>query len=189
MKTFTVSPELQSALEKMSRDMAVSVEGLVNQAVFNWAKLHGYVEPGQQPQELEEPETSRVPVVDDVESDWRLASGGSFSSPRLDPVVPDSTAPSLSKQQRLVLVLAEREVVIDGARFLVGRDVSCDLTIDSPRISRQHAVLHVLDERVEVEDLGSSNGTWYQDQRIDKRTLVHGDEVFFGDTSVRIEFR
>ncbi len=188
MKIFTVSPELQSALEKMSRDMAVSVEGLVNQAVFNWAKLHGYVEPGQQPKELEEPQTSRVPVVDDVE-DWRLASGGSFSAPELTPVAPDSTAPSVAKQQRLVLVLAEREVVIEGARFLVGRDVSCDLTIDSPRISRQHAVLHVLEQRVEVEDLGSSNGTWYQDQRIDKRTLVHGDEVLFGDTSVRIEFR
>lgn len=166
--------------------MAVSVEGLVNQAVFNWAKLHGYVEPGRLPKEADEPETSRVPVVDDVESDWKLASGGSFSAPQL---VGDSTSPRVSKQQRLVLVLAEREVVIDGARFLVGRDVSCDLTIDSPRISRQHAVLHVLDAAVEVEDLGSSNGTWYQEQRIEKRTLVHGDEVFFGDTSVRIEFR
>ena len=74
-------------------------------------------------------------------------------------------------------------------RFLVGRDVSCDLTIDAPRISRQHAVLHILRDGVELEDLGSSNGTWFQGVRIEKRKLVHGDEVLFGDVPVRLEVR
>ena len=54
------------------------------------------------------------------------------------------------------------------------------------RISRQHAVIL---EGVELEDLGSSNGTWYQGQRIERRKLQHGDELRFGDTAVRVEFR
>jgi hypothetical protein len=146
MKTVTLGAPLQSALEQMSRDMAVSVEGLVNQAVFNWAKLHGYAEPGH-------------------------------------------PAAALKRQPRFVLVLKDREVPIDSERFLVGRDVSCDLTIEAPRISRQHAVLHLHDDFVELEDLGSSNGTWCQGLRVERRKLVHGDEVQFGDVPVRLELR
>jgi hypothetical protein len=196
VKTFTLSAQLEPLLERMSHAMAVPVEGLVNQAIFNWAKLHGYLEPGTglpeaPPPEPEEPATSRsVPVAAEPESAWKLASGGSFSSPELEQPPSDSTAPSMLKQRLIVLVLAEREVVIEGERFLVGRDVSCDLTIDSPRISRQHAVIRVgKDGSVELEDLGSSNGTWYQGKRIERRRLVDGDEVRFGDTQVRVEFR
>ena len=167
MNSFTVSAQLQPLLEQMSRDMGVPVEGLVNQAIFNWAKLHGYAEPGRTAVAPVEPETTRVPVVPDIEI----------------------TSPSRAKVRRIVLVLADREVQVDGSRFLIGRDVSCDLTIDSVRISRQHAAILVGAEIVELEDLRSSNGTWYQDQRIERRELQHGDEVRFGDTAVRVEFR
>ncbi len=201
MKTFTVPPQLQAALDRMSSDMTVPVEGLVNQAVFNWAKLHGYLEPGSvqvappHPDPLpkgegakdEEPMTNRVvPVVEDPAADWKLAAGGSFGTSER---VPDVTSPSQHKQQRVILVLEDREVVIDSERFLVGRDVSCDLTIDAPRISRQHAILHILRDGVEVEDLNSSNGTWFEGVRVDKRKLVDGDEVLFGDVPVRLEIR
>lgn len=76
---FTISPELRGLLEQMSRDMAVPVEALVNQAVFNWARLHGVLEPSvtsapppPPPPQIApvtraepppEPETTRVPVV------------------------------------------------------------------------------------------------------------------------------
>lgn len=178
MKTFHVSAQLEPLLEQMSRDMAVPVEGLVNQALFTWAKLHGYVEPGVETPAVEtalplaeEPETSRVPVVPDPEPN------------------PDGTAPSLQKQRRIVLLVKGREVTVDNERFLLGRDVSCDLTIESPRISRQHAIVHIMQDGIELEDLGSSNGTWYAGQRITRRKLVHGDEVHIGDTPVRVEFR
>ena len=193
MKTFTLSPQLVLLLEQMSREMAVPVEALVNQAVFNWARLHGYLSPGQLEAQPDEPVTGRVPVVvdeADAESAWKIAPGGSFSSPSA-PVAPvsDQTAPSVHNRRKIVLVLAEREVVIEGERFLVGRDVSCDLTIDSARISRQHAVIRVGNEFIELEDLGSSNGTWFGGKRIERHHLRDGDEVLFGDTAVRVEFR
>ena len=63
MKTLTLSPQLILLLEQMSREMAVPFEALVNQAVFNWARLHGYLSPGQLEAQLDEPVTGRVPVV------------------------------------------------------------------------------------------------------------------------------
>lgn len=46
-----------------------------------------------------------------------------------------------------------------GERYLVGREESCQIRIDSPSVSRQHLALSVADGRVWVEELGSSNGT------------------------------
>lgn len=181
MKTFNVSAQLEPLLEQMSRDMAVPVDGLVNQALFNWAKLHGYLEPGLVPPAAPlvvkpvEPETARVPVIEEPEARFEA--------------IADSTHPSMAKQRRIVLMVKGREVTVDNERFLVGRDVSCDLTIESPRISRQHAIFHVLHDGLELEDLGSSNGTWYAGQRIDRKKLVHGDEVLIGDILVRVEFK
>lgn len=174
MKPFSLNPQLQPLVEQMSRDMAVPVEGLVNQALFNWARLHGYLEPGAQTHEEKkpaEPETTRVQVVNEPAP------------------ISDATQPSRQKQRRIVLVVQGREVTVDRERFLLGRDVSCDLTIESPRISRQHAIVHVLKDGIELEDLGSSNGTWYEGERIERRQLLHGDEVHIGDTPMRIEFR
>ncbi len=196
MKTFTLNAQLAPLVEQMSRDMAVPAEGLVNQAIFNWARLHGYLAPSPtgvaaavppprapEPAEPPEPETTRVPVVEEPE--WKIAAAGTFSAPEL----PDITSPSVRKLRRVVLVLDEREVVVDGDRFIVGRDVTCNLTIDSPRLSRQHAVIHLGAEVVELEDLKSSNGTWYEGERIARRELQNGDEIFFGDVGVRVEFR
>jgi len=187
VKTFTITPALAPLLEQMSHDMAVPVEGLVNQALFNWARLHGYAEPSVTPVTKPpaapppEPETTRVPIIEEPEPDWRIEGAGSFG-------IADSTEPRGEKLRRVVLQLQGREVELDSQRFLIGRDVSCDLTIDAPRISRQHAVIHI-GEHVELEDLGSSNGTWHLGARIERRRLEHGDELYLGDVAVRVEFR
>jgi hypothetical protein len=46
MSTVTLAPHLQRALEVMSRDMGVEPQALVNQAVFAWLRINGYVLPG-----------------------------------------------------------------------------------------------------------------------------------------------
>ncbi len=45
-----------------------------------------------------------------------------------------------------------------GAVWVVGRGAGCELLVDDPTISRRHAILHV-GTHVEIEDLGSVNGT------------------------------
>jgi hypothetical protein len=188
MKTFTPPPELHAALEQMSRDMAVPVEALVNQAVFHWAKLHGYVEPGVAVASAsDEPQTSRVPVVEAPADDaWKVVAGGSLldSDASLD-----LTTPQMKALKRLVLLVDGEEHVVRGDRFLVGRDVSCDLTIDTPRVSRQHAVIISGPKGFELQDLGSSNGTWFAGERIEQKALEHGDEVLIGDKPVVVALR
>ena len=49
----------------------------------------------------------------------------------------------------------------------IGRLQSCDLTIVDPGVSKQHCVMHWDGERVQVKDLGSSNGTFLGEKRLE----------------------
>jgi DNA-binding NtrC family response regulator len=62
---------------------------------------------------------------------------------------------------------------------VLGRSERADLRIDDPSITRRHAALH-LGDRIEIEDLGSVNGTRVRDQRLapGRRTAIHPGEVF-----------
>ncbi len=59
----------------------------------------------------------------------------------------------------------------DGGKLTVGRSRSCDLTIDHGSVSREHVAFHA-GRPVEVEDLGSTNGTTVGGVRIPKDTRV-----------------
>jgi pSer/pThr/pTyr-binding forkhead associated (FHA) protein len=62
----------------------------------------------------------------------------------------------------------------------VGRVAACEITIEDPRISRAHAMIRVVDERVTVEDLGSANGSRINDVLADgEAELSNGDILSF----------
>ena len=58
-------------------------------------------------------------------------------------------------------VLWEKRVIplVEGENVL-GRDEGVTVRIDAPGVSRRHACIRVLGERVTIEDLGSKNGTY-----------------------------
>jgi two-component system response regulator AtoC len=58
-----------------------------------------------------------------------------------------------------------------SGRLTVGRSASCDITIDHSSVSREHAVFHG-GFPVEIEDLGSTNGTTVSGARVAKGTRV-----------------
>lgn len=70
-------------------------------------------------------------------------------------------------------------------RISVGRDAGNDLRLPEPAVSARHAALFVRGDRVTVEDLDSSNGTWVNGSRIRSQELVHGDTVAFGRVAMR----
>ncbi len=79
-----------------------------------------------------------------------------------------------------------RAFLVDGAN-VIGRGGEAQIVIGSPRVSRHHARIMVGDSGAIVEDLGSKNGTFVGDQRIDRPTpLTNGDELGIGD--VRLVF-
>jgi ABC transport system ATP-binding/permease protein len=64
--------------------------------------------------------------------------------------------------------------------LLIGRAPDCDLTLDSPLVSRHHARLERSGATHNLIDLGSTNGTFVNSRRIDRVELHPGDVVQLG---------
>ncbi len=94
-----------------------------------------------------------------------------------------------SRIANLVIVAGEetgRSIVIDRETS-VGRDVGVDLILPDPEISRRHAVFRRSGDVLEVEDLGSLNGTWVNGARISAPVrLAPDDTVKLGTTHLRV---
>lgn len=74
-------------------------------------------------------------------------------------------------------------------RFVIGRGKHCDFVINSGKVSREHAVITREGNDFFVEDLGSSNGTWFNKQRIKRRKIEDGDEYFICSDKVKFVYR
>ncbi len=72
--------------------------------------------------------------------------------------------------------------------MVLGRALECDLAIVTPHVSRQHARLEIdEDDRLYIEDLGSSNGTMVNGKRaVSRQQLRHDDEVRLHDIIFRV---
>lgn len=74
---------------------------------------------------------------------------------------------------------------IGGQKLTIGRSKQCDVVIGLLGLSRKHAQIEKRGKEVTVEDLGSQNGTWVNNQRIPQtRKLKHGDLLNFYDYAV-----
>jgi transcriptional regulator with GAF, ATPase, and Fis domain len=77
--------------------------------------------------------------------------------------------------QRLLLIGhgKSRQVPLSTLGTLtIGRSPKCDVQLEDSAASRHHAALHVTPHGVEIEDLGSSNGTWAQSKRLETAERV-----------------
>jgi len=82
--------------------------------------------------------------------------------------------------------LAGRRVEVVG-ELVIGR-VDAGLTIDDEEVSRRHAVVRPGDGEIEIEDLGSRNGTYVNGVRIDAVTrLAGGDSVKLGTSLLQVD--
>jgi pSer/pThr/pTyr-binding forkhead associated (FHA) protein len=70
---------------------------------------------------------------------------------------------------------------------VIGRE-DTDLTIDDVELSRRHAVVRRHASRLQVEDLGSTNGTYVDGTRIEEPTILGGGaEIQIGTTKLVVE--
>ena len=72
--------------------------------------------------------------------------------------------------------------VRDG--LVLGRVSACDVVVNDKKASRRHARLISEAGVVEIEDLGSSNGTLLNGNPVDRRMLRDGDRIEIGKTVV-----
>ncbi len=114
-------------------------------------------------------------------------SGG---SPQGEGGAPKTMA--ISALKRVWVVVGDDEIELEEGRNLIGREAHCAITIsDVPGVSREHAAIDVETGRgtVWVEDLGSTNGTYWgaqgtaenDAQRLEQRKLLStGDLIWVG---------
>ena len=69
---------------------------------------------------------------------------------------------------------------INKVRTIIGR-ADCDVILDDPEASRQHASLEILGSRVVVSDLKSTNGTFVDGRQIDQTELENHNEFRIGE--------
>jgi hypothetical protein len=75
-----------------------------------------------------------------------------------------------------------RSVEVTTRPLRIGRSPDCDLVLRDSRVSRQHARLHARDGLIVLTDLGSTNGTRVNGQRVREVVLGAGDRISLGDT-------
>ena len=75
---------------------------------------------------------------------------------------------------------------LDRPSTVVGRGRSADLVLNEATISRAHALFGFEAGAAFVQDLGSTNGTLINGERVQRRVLVDGDELRMGRLALRI---
>jgi pSer/pThr/pTyr-binding forkhead associated (FHA) protein len=68
---------------------------------------------------------------------------------------------------------------ISKTRTIVGRSGS-DINLDDPEASRQHAALEIVGDVAILRDLGSTNGTWIELDRVEQHELSNQQEFRIG---------
>jgi len=74
---------------------------------------------------------------------------------------------------------------IDKPRVVIGR-ANADIVVADIQCSRQHAAIEVMDEHVFVADLNSTNGTYVNDQRVNRAELDNRTEFEIGTTTLML---
>lgn len=81
-----------------------------------------------------------------------------------------------------------RTAVLGDSEIVLGRSAYCTLVLENASISRLHAVLRLVGADVELEDLGSRNGTFVNGQRLTAPRLVRpGDRLEVGTLRIQLE--
>jgi hypothetical protein len=73
-------------------------------------------------------------------------------------------------------------------RVVLGRE-GADIALPDQEISRHHCVLEIRDGFVNLRDLDSTNGTFYDEERVRAAMLLNGAEFRIGETLIRINFQ
>ena len=75
--------------------------------------------------------------------------------------------------------------VLKAGEILIGRSSQAAIQIDHESVSRRHARLLLSESGVSMSDLGSTNGTYVNDEPITERTLQNGDLLKVGRTILK----
>jgi len=74
----------------------------------------------------------------------------------------------------------------DTKEIVVGRSSDLDMVLVEDMVSRRHARIACSDSQIVIEDLGSTNGTFVNGEKIKRATLKEGDRVLIGTSILKV---
>jgi pSer/pThr/pTyr-binding forkhead associated (FHA) protein len=87
---------------------------------------------------------------------------------------------------QLIPLDGEPPIEIDRDLIVVGRKEDCDLRLDHKGVSKMHCVIVKTDGLLVLRDLGSTNGTRVNGQRVRRAALLPNDRLAFGSLHFRV---
>ena len=88
---------------------------------------------------------------------------------------------------KLISLDGDRPIKIDSDVTVVGRKRGvCDIYLDRTSVSKLHCLIVKTDGLLFVRDLGSTNGTKVNGQRVTRGALLPGDELAFANAKFRV---
>jgi FHA domain len=182
-RTFVCRDPLWLELEKLAAELECSVDYLVNDAIKNYVRQRARMSLA--------PVTPRMPPAPPhpppPRAPWPLPVHGRSLPPplpaRLPPPPPWPQPPA--PPMRLTVTYGAVVVAVDRSGFVIGRSKHGGLSIRDPNVSRQHAVIELCEGRYFLVDLGSTNGTFVNGERITRVPIGDGDVVRICDHEVR----
>ena len=108
---------------------------------------------------------------------------------RTQPAVPPDRAPDGDRRNRAYLVVlagvsAGEMHQVQGEKTLIGRGPKVNLRLNDEGVSREHCQILFEGSQVILQDLGSTNGTFCNGTRVDRRELADGDKIMVGSTTI-----
>ena len=222
-RTLLIADHLWEMFSSMAAEMGSDREALINQALYTFARLNGFLLPADlqklvprsaltdsgrlhmAPPPEERPRRDAIPTAPghaDPSNETTDDSGAtSLDLPGVaGPPRPRTSILSGRAQEAVQAAAAGRTIVLlagDGEeigrvqkdRFLIGRGKHCDLVINSGKVSREHAAIVREGDGWFIEDLGSSNGTWFEKRRLTRRQIQDGDEYYVCAEKLTCAFR
>jgi len=186
VRSLALADHLWELYGRMAEEMGSEREALVNQALYVYARLHGYSVSGEAaaarpaaPPPESGPERAVAEQV--LETAARLER--EVLAGEVPPPIPSS--PVAPGARQLVLVRDDgSETVVRADRFLIGRGRHCDLVVDSSKVSREHAAIVREGGSLVLQDLGSTNGTFCNGTRVPRQELADGDKISIGSSTI-----
>ena len=113
------------------------------------------------------------------------------SETRTEPLAGSAAGATPPRQRGVTLMIYYRDGVkvaqlAPGQALVVGRHKLADVRIPDRTLSGKHARFTLGEDRIFVEDLGSTNGTWVAKKRIEHDMLELSGEVMLGTVIVRV---
>ncbi|MEW5740650.1 MAG: FHA domain-containing protein [Myxococcota bacterium] len=105
---------------------------------------------------------------------------------------PAPPPPRASGKASLTLIVAGRDPYkMSSDVFTIGRGKSCDFVIESNRVSREHVRVTREGADFFLEDLNSSNGTFFGPgkEKVTRRKIKDGDEFTLGTEKIKFQIR